>query len=112
MFKPDKRLKTQYDKANKLFWDGELPQDTVIGWNDGLIDTVLGMTLGVSDEETNHTFFHIHIHSDIKRFRSVWLMTLMHEMAHVKLHPYMKHGRKFNEELHRICGRGAFDGLW
>lgn len=112
MFKPSKLLKTQYDKANKYYWDGELPDDVSVGWNSELTKEALGMTVIVEDEETNHRIIQIHLHTDIKHLKGVWLMTLLHECCHVKLHPYMKHGRKFNEEMLRLAGRHAFYGLW
>jgi hypothetical protein len=33
---------------------------------------------------------------------------LLHEMPHIHLHPYRKHGKKFNTEI-RLAEAGAFD---
>ena len=35
-----------------------------------------------------------------------------HEMSHIKLHPYRKHGKKFNAEMLRLAEAGAFNDLW
>lgn len=108
-FKPDKRLKNFYVKANRLWFDGTLPSDTVVGWNSEIPG--YGLTLGIEDEDTKHTFYIIYIdkkkHYDFRQS----LLTLLHEMAHVKLRS-TRHGMKFEEELVRIAIRGGFKGLW
>ena len=37
---------------------------------------------------------------------------LLHEMAHIKLHPYRKHGKRFNAEMLKLAEAGAFNDLW
>jgi hypothetical protein len=47
--------------------------------------------------------------------RSVWRMTLLHEMCHLKLRDKKRaasHGRLFNQEMKRLAASGAFHGLW
>jgi hypothetical protein len=39
-------------------------------------------------------------------------ITLLHEMAHIKLSPYRTHGPKFEAEMQRLAAAGAFKGLW
>jgi len=37
---------------------------------------------------------------------------VLHEQVHIKLYPYRKHGKRFNQEMLRLAGAGAFDDLW
>jgi hypothetical protein len=111
MFKPDKRLKTRYDKFNKLYWDGQLPSETIVGWDDGLADDTDGETL-ILEHESGEKVFLIHLSVQRVIDRQERDRVLLHEMGHVKLYPFMKHGRRHDEEMLRIASRGAFDGIW
>src|SRR5690348_14172497 len=112
MFKADRRLKNFYDKSNRLYFDGKLPVDTEVGWNEELDTIYYGLTLGFSDEDTKHSFFQMHISTALKGFPEIARLTVLHEMAHIHLYPYMKHGKKFQDEMIRLAVRGAFKGLW
>jgi predicted metal-dependent hydrolase len=39
-------------------------------------------------------------------------MTVLHEMVHVKLAPYLGHGKKFQDEMKRLAEMNAFKGMW
>lgn len=110
MVKTDKRLQNFFNRANKLYFDGKLPSDTIVSWNDEIPG--YGLTVGITDKDTKHTFFHIYIdpekHVDGRQSR----LTLLHEMAHVRLYPDMRHGRRFEQEMIRLAIAGAFKGLW
>lgn len=109
MFKPDLRLKRIYDTYNRKFFDNALPHDTRVGWNDELEGYAL--TIGIDDEESKHRIFVVYInpnfHSGVEQYR----LSLLHECIHIKLYPYMKHGRKFDEEILRLASRGALKGI-
>lgn len=111
MVKADKRLQNFYDRANRLYFDGGLPNDTIVSLNDEIKEKH-GLTVGISDDDTKHTFFMIYIHPDMHVTRQQVQMTLLHEMCHVKLYPYMKHGKRFDDEMIRLAVRGAFRDLW
>ena|SRR6185312_9215877 len=112
MYKADKRLKTIYLRYNREAFDGTLPTDTEVGWNDELKDKMYGITLGIADEDTKHLFFQIHVNEELRRWPEVVRLTLLHEMNHIYLYPYMKHGKRFEEAMVRLAGRGMFKGLW
>jgi hypothetical protein len=111
MYKSDKRLRKLYARYNKEFFDSELPVEVQVGWNDDPA-TSYGFTLCIDDDETDHVAFQIHLNKAIQVSYEQTRLTLLHEMAHVKLHPYTKHGKKFQEEMKRLAGRDAFEGLW
>lgn len=111
MFKPDRWLKEYYIKANREFFDGKLP-DAQVGWNDDMEKAAYGITISVQDDDAKHTSHTIHISKLIKPFWEVSRLTLVHEMAHVKLFPDVRHGKKFQEEMVRLAIRGAFKNLW
>lgn len=111
MFKPDRRLKTRYDKFNKLYWDGQLPSETIVGWDDGLDAGTSGETLAIQHDSGQMVFL-IHLNAGEIVTKQERDGTVLHEMCHVKLYPVMNHGRQFNEEMLRIATRGAFFGIW
>lgn len=108
--KPDKRLKTRYDRYNKAYFDGTLPGDTKIILSEDL--DKYGLTVAIEEEDINHLFFHIYINPKFHYDGRQIAGTLIHEMSHVKLYPYMKHGKKFDEEMKRLAMRDAFRGIW
>jgi hypothetical protein len=111
MFTPDKRLQKLYDKYNKLYFNGELPSDTQVGWMDypkhtPVAETATADGCGV----IHHTIYLSHY---IRPFKTIPKQTLLHEMVHVKLHPYSKHDRKrFDAEMLRLAQAGALHDLW
>lgn len=111
MFIASARLKTIYNTYNRKYFDGQLPSETLVGWNDELGPKTFGLNISVADEG-NHLLFTISI-DPRKHFSSEqYRLTLLHEMCHIKLYPYMKHGKKFNEEMLRLAVRGALNELW
>jgi hypothetical protein len=111
MFKHSPRLKKIYNTYNRKFFDNTLPHDTQIGYNDEM-EGKHGLTLGIFDDESNHLFFFIYISPTTHSDKAQLKLTVLHECAHVKLYPYMKHGKRFEEEMYRLAGRGAMKGLW
>lgn len=49
-----------------------------------------------------------------RKQRRQWMFTLLHEMAHLKLRNESGdvHGHKFQKEMKRLAGLGAFNRLW
>lgn len=113
MFKPDKRLQNYFDKFNKAYFDGSL-HDVTVGWDDELKELTEGLTVAIQEEDdTRMLFFRVNMNVSLKGgTTNVILLTLLHEMCHVKLYPYMKHGRRFQEEMKRLALRDAFKGIW
>jgi hypothetical protein len=114
--KPARNLERIYRTYNKKFFDGTLPADTRVWWvrikEADEKCCVHGVTLGLEDNETKHLSFEIFINPDTHVDKSQLRMTLLHEMAHVKLYPYLGHGKRFEEEMTRLALRGAMKGLW
>jgi hypothetical protein len=114
VFKQDKRLQKWYIKYNRAFFDGQLPSDVQVGFNEleGMYGT-LAVNIWTSEEDgLEHSLLQIHI-DEKKHF--AWdqiKFTLLHEMAHVKLLPIRHHGQRFQEEMKRLAGRDAFKDLW
>lgn len=52
------------------------------------------------------------INKSLKHHQKHTLMTLLHEMGHIKLGVRVKHGPKFQREMRRLARLGAFDPLW
>lgn len=115
MFKPDKRLQKFYVKCNKLFFDNALPSDVQVGWLDFPPDDEAIGTTATLDEENGVVHHTIYIDEAIRPLVTVVKLTILHEMCHIKLHPYNycgKKSKKFNDEMLRLAARGAFNGLW
>lgn len=116
MQKPARNLERIYRTYNRKYFDGKLPDDTQIFWNDEITETdkpkelTHGLTIQFEDEETKHRFFMIYINPNVTAM-GVTRMTLLHEMCHVSLGTG-RHGKRFEEEMKRIASRDAFKGLW
>lgn len=112
MFKPDAVLERWYADYNKRFFDGRLPKDALVGFNPELEENILGLSIHEEDSDTKHQFHHIHVNPLAHSCKQQIQLTLLHEMAHIAIFPYVKHGKKFNDEMLRLATRGAFNGLW
>lgn len=113
MFKPSARLKKTYDTYNKKWFDGQLPSDVQVGFNE-LEDmyATLAVNIWTSEEDgLEHTVLQIHIDPRKHFGGEQTKMTLLHEMAHVKVLPHRFHGKQWKEEITRLFLRGAFWGL-
>lgn len=114
MFKPDARLQKWYQKYNRAFLDGQLPPDVQVGYNEleGMYGT-LAVNIWTSEEDgLEHRVLQLHIDPRKHYGSEQTHMTLLHEMCHVKLLPWRKHGRRFQEEMKRLAGRDAFEEHW
>jgi hypothetical protein len=100
-------LKRCFHKYNELYFGGLLP-DAVVFWEPAFVTRdELGELY--QDKGT----FVIRIDPSIRNYtKALARMTLLHEMAHMKLWPDIRHGRKFNDEMLRLAQLGALKGLW
>lgn len=116
MFKSDKRLLYWYRKYNKLYFDNKLPTTILVGWNDEMKADTCAQHNGVGLElaEDGITLRITVIHLDPKKHvgSTDTRLSLLHEMCHVALFPYDKHGKKFKDEKRRLAMLGALDDLW
>jgi hypothetical protein len=112
-FKPDKRLTKWYMKYNKLYFNNQLPLGVLVGWeiqeDSAHLNTV---TFNKKDDGMDMQIAVIRL--DPKKHQGARddRLSLLHEMAHLKLHPWSKHGKRFNNEMRRLAVEGALDDLW
>lgn len=97
-------LRRFYLYLNRKWFDGDLPSDTVVTWEPCV--NAHGQCHDLGDGK-----FHIKIDTSLKGLHEFMLITLLHEMAHVKVWD-AKHGRKWRGEMRRLAAAGAFDDLW
>jgi predicted SprT family Zn-dependent metalloprotease len=101
----DSQLRRWYRDYNRRFFGGALPADADVFY--APIDGAHGDALGESNGE-----FTLRINPACAIDLRVVRMTLLHEMAHLKLWPYRTHGPRFEQEMQRLAVAGAFKGLW
>lgn len=99
-----------YARYNKKFFDNKLPAESPI---------VLVDFQGTSDEGwcVSHAEQGVAVHTicldkNLKDRPNVLKNQLLHEMIHVKLHPYGEHDQIFYDEVGRLVLRGALKGIW
>jgi hypothetical protein len=115
MFKTDKRLTGWYHQYNKKYFDNKLTSHVTVGW-DLEIEADAGRTHGVrfhpKEDGIDLEVATIHLHPDKHVGSTDARFTLLHEMCHLRLLPWTRHGKKFNDEMRRLAILGAFDDLW
>lgn len=112
MFKQNNKLQRWYSKYNKEFFDGALPKEVQVGFNDAIPDDH-GVQITVNlDYPPGHEITQIHLNEESHRSNRQLKMSLLHEMAHIKLHPYSKHGKRFESEMLVLASKGAFKEIW
>lgn len=101
--KSDPQLKRWYAKYNRLYFEEKLPNASV-WWEP---------TAGAyADCDLLEGGWRIRVNPSISGWVAMAKWSLLHEMVHIKLHPYRKHGKKFNAEMLRLAEIGAFNDIW
>ena len=103
MNKSERYLAYWYGKYNRLYFDSQLP-DAKIWW-----EPISGT---YADCQLVDGIWRVRLNPSLSGWPQMMKLTLLHELVHIKLHPYQKHGKRFNDEMRRLAGRGAFDKLW
>ena len=107
----DRQLRLAYAKFNRLYWNSELPADTVLIWEP--VPKCDGVTCPVF--EVRDGCFEIKMDPALKGEPCWWRIVLLHEMCHVAIwrrHPKHQHGKVFQEEKNRIYALGALKKIW
>lgn len=107
----DKQLKHWYSKYNKLYFNSELPEHTILYWEP--FPKCDGVTCPVF--EVSDGCFEIKIDPALKGEPTFWKMVLLHEMIHVSVwrkHPKHQHGKVFEDEKDRLYALKALKSLW
>lgn len=112
MFKPSSRLQTIYRTYNRKYFDNTLPE-ILVGYNtlEQMYATLAVNCWTTEEDGLEHTELQIHIDPERHHGSEQERMTLLHEMAHVKVLPHRKHGKQWKEEMTRLFLRGAFWGI-
>lgn len=100
----DNQLKRWYLRYNRLYFAAQLPTDAQIWW-----EVPRG---AYADCDLVQGVWRIRINPSLAGWPQLAKLTLLHELVHLKLHPYQRHGRKFNSEMLRLAEAGALDDLW
>ena len=108
-------LKSLYNKYNKQYFDGSLP-DIVVGYGTTKQFKEHRVKKGTCaftsfDDETHTKPTAIVIHYFHGKSMAYIKMDLFHEMTHVAK-PRADHGDVFNEEMLRLANSKAFYGIW
>jgi|HubBroStandDraft_5_1064220.scaffolds.fasta_scaffold206100_2 hypothetical protein len=112
----EKQLTRLYKTYNRKFFDGKLPETIPIV----LVDMSQGEDIGVCTTVQLQGVVPLHsiyLDSSLKDRDPLMKFSLLHEMAHAKLHPDGTHDggpaeRAFDDEMLRLACRGAFHKLW
>ena len=107
----DKQLKHWFSKYNRKWFNGELPEDTVVIWEP--VNGCFAETCPIYEVEAGK--FIIRMNPSQRGWPSFWKLTLLHEMCHLHLwneHPKHNHGKVFDREMQRLALAGAFHNLW
>lgn len=118
-------LKRYYRDFNQRYFGGSLPASCVVRFAGGRefpSQEVIGdcgylarrgripPDIGLAAKNRSE----IRIRSSLRDYRAFVVMTLLHEMVHLKLRGRrcLEHGRSFNGEMRRLAAAGAFDRWW
>jgi hypothetical protein len=101
----DKHLRRWYREFNRRFFSAALPEDIDLLY--APVERCLADVTFCPAQE-----FVLRINPRYAIDTRVVRLTLLHEMAHVKLWPYRTHGPQFEAEMQRLANIGAFKGLW
>lgn len=101
----DRNLRRWYREANARWFGGALPEDV-----DVLYAPYAGCS-AVAMRDAGENFF-IQINPAFALDRKMVQLALLHEMAHIALWPYKKHGQRFEDEMLRLAAAGAMRGKW
>jgi predicted metal-dependent hydrolase len=88
---------------NRVYFGGQLPNDIEVRFARKPMRNAMG-TYCEFDEL-------LEINPEIRRWRRVTCMVLLHEMAHVAT-PGENHGPRFQRVMLRLAKMGAFESLW
>jgi hypothetical protein len=98
-------LRRAYDYYNRRYFKNKLPHNAELIFTEH-VGSAIGMTMLGFDPPV------IMIAERIRQFGSTVDLTLLHEMAHIKLGKRVNHGKKFQKEMLRLANAGAMEDLW
>ena len=105
--KNDPTLKRWFRTFNARYFDNTLP-NAVVFWEPSF---VTGDALGEVVQQEGQPII-LRIDPSIKFSTALTKLVLLHEQAHLRLWPYLGHGKRFQAEMLRLAAMGAFKNLW
>jgi hypothetical protein len=97
----DPELLSEYRRLNRLLFGNSLRSDIFLYW-DAMYDDDGGMLDGELSDEIVPGKFVIRINTAFAGWKNQWRIVLAHEMAHLHLWPYEKHGDPWDHEIVRL----------
>lgn len=113
LLKSHGHLRKLYLNYRTAFFGSDISRDVACAWDvdiKSLAETEF--ILHEDGELEGELEINIKLNPVIRFEPKVYKMTLLHEMAHVKLYPYLAHGKKFDQEMLRLACCGAFNSIW
>lgn len=99
------KLKKLYDRLNRKYFRGSLPENTTVGWSKNLKwSGCIGICYYSAPPR-------IEIAREIQVYKRLTEFTLLHEMTHIAS-PDAGHGKNFQAGMMRLAKLGAFRRLW
>ena len=109
----DRRLRRWFTEFNKKWWNGMLGDGAEIEVYFGTCEGDHGMYAYCEDyADEKVEGFEICIDQLWVTHDRIAKKWLLHEMAHVAVHPYPWEGIIFQNEMKRLALAGAFKGIW
>lgn len=107
-----KQLHNTYKRFNKKWFDGRLPAEIAMSFED-MSQTPNG-GLCTTYSEPGLLIHTIHLDKQFQNCDKLLELFLIHEMAHMAAHPNEKvpHDQAFQDEMIRLAFRGALKELW
>lgn len=104
----DKRLHRWYRQFNIKWFAGDLPDEVEAFFGPCERDHNMYAFVEDFDRVVGYELCVDHKWVEDDRITKLWLL---HEMAHLKLWPYVTHGERFHQEQQRLAAIGAYKGL-
>jgi hypothetical protein len=111
------RLEEIFHVANSRYFRSKLKNVKIKWAKTGIPRHAVAVTWSVSGSVPKGTRkFLIEISQDLRKYKSITILTVLHEMVHVeqwdKIKPGQDHGRLFQNRMKDLAAKGAFNGLW
>lgn len=97
-------LRRMYRRLNKLYFNSELPDIEVV-WEPNKLESV-----AVAHYDSEGKVNRLTFDPAMKGYNKAVKLDMCHEMIHVKC-PTIKHGKKFDEEVQRLCSFPSYRKL-
>jgi hypothetical protein len=103
----DPELMVEWRKYNRLLFGNSLRNDVILYW-DSLSEEEAD---GEINDEIIPGKFVIRIKAALAGWKNQWRIALIHEMAHLHIWPYQRHGEQWDREIVRLCKYKSFRKL-